>query len=246
MKIFITGGSRGIGNNLVRAALAQGHEVAFTYVDPGTDVDRLHREMAPGAPEAKVRGYRLDVREPAQVAEVVERVIDDFGTIDAVVNNAGINQDNLAVSMSDQQWRAVIDTNLSGPFYVIRQFLPLFLSNRKGRFISISSVAGSGSSGQANYSASKAGLVGLSASIAMEYGVKGITSNVVIAGMFDTDMTRETLNPRLRRFWMDLCPLRRMGGLQELSEVILFLASDQASFVTGQVIHVTGGLNWSA
>lgn len=245
VKLFITGGSRGIGNNLVRAALAQGHEVAFTYVDARTDVERLLRETAAGIPGARCRAYRLDVRDSRAVEEVAEAAIEDFGTMDVVVNNAGINRDNLAAHMTDQEWREVIDTNLSGPFYVARHFLPLFLSGRKGRFIFMSSVAGTGSSGQANYSASKAGLVGLSATLAMEYGTRGITSNVVVLGMFDTDMTRRTLSPQLRAFWMEHCPLQRMGSLEELSQVVLFLASDQASFVTGQVIHVTGGLNFS-
>ena len=139
----------------------------------------------------------------------------------------------------------MIDTNLNGAFYIIRQFLPVFLANRKGHFVSVSSIAKDGISGQANYSASKAGLIGLSGTIAKEYGIKGITSNVVVPGMFETDMVKETLSDNLRKFWLLHNPMKRMGHLDELAEVALFLGSDAASFVNGQVISVTGGLDWA-
>jgi NAD(P)-dependent dehydrogenase (short-subunit alcohol dehydrogenase family) len=197
------------------------------------------------APDRLCKGYQLNIRNPLQVAEVIDRVIDDFENIDACVNNAGINKNNLAFSMSDEEWLDVIDTNLSGTFYVMRQFLPLFLANKKGRFITLSSLAKDGITGQANYSASKAGLIGLSGAIAKEYGAKGITSNVVVPGMFETDMTQETLSDTFREFGLRHCPLKRMGNLEELSEVIIFLASDAASYITGQVINVTGGLDFS-
>lgn len=245
MNIFITGGSRGIGNNIVINALRQGHNVAFTYQNPETDLDKMMKAIREEAPDQTCKAYCLDVKHPEEVAKVVDQVVDDFDTIDAVINNAGINRNNLAFSMSDEEWHEVIGTNLNGPFYIIRQFLPVFLANRKGRFINVSSIARDGVSGQANYSASKAGLTGLSKAIAKEYGQKGITSNVIVAGLFETDMTKENLSPAFKQFWMQQCPLKRMGNLDEFSAVALFLASDSSSYINGQEIWLTGGLNWA-
>ena len=166
-------------------------------------------------------------------------------TIDAVVCNAGINKNHLAFSMSNDEWQEVLDTNLTGTFYVIRQSLPTFLSKKKGRFVLVSSIAKDGVSGQANYSASKAGLLGLSATVAKEYGAKGINSNVVVPGFFETDMTAQTMSDALKDFWNRFCPLKRMGRLDELADAVLFLASPKSSFINGQVIPVTGGLDWA-
>ena len=245
MKIFITGGSRGIGHHLMTTALSKGHEVAFTYCNPNTDVEDLLKQAREIASEKHCKGYQLDVQDSAQVVKVADQVADDFGTLDVIVNNAGINDDGMIFNMSDDQWHTVLNTNLTGSFYVIRQFLPVLLANQGGRFIHLSSIAKEGIAGQANYSASKAGLVGLSNTVAKEYGAKGITSNVVVPGVFDTDMTRQTLSDDLKGFWLQHCPARRMGRLEELSETILFLASGAAGFVNGQVISVTGGLDWA-
>lgn len=245
MNLFITGGSRGIGHHVMMAALEKGHKVAFTYCNPQTSVDAILDEARRLAPADHCRAYQLDVRSSTSVAEVVDQVIDDFDNIDAVVNNAGINRNTLAFNMSDEEWHEVLETNLSGPFFVIRQFLPLFLANRQGKFINISSLAKEGISGQANYSASKAGLHGLSNAIAKEYGQKGIRSNVIVAGAFDTDMTRQSMSPDFRDFWMQHCPVKRMGKLSEFSDVVLFLASDASNFINGQEIWLTGGLNWA-
>lgn len=245
MKIFVTGGSRGIGHNIVMTALAKGHDVAFTYSNPDTDVKKLLDEAKSIAPKQMCKAYHLNVRSSEDVNKVADAVLDDFDSIDTVINNAGINKNNLAFSMTDEEWHDVIDTNLNGTFYVMRAFLPVFLSNRKGHFVALSSIAKDGISGQANYSASKSALIGLSGTIAKEYGSKGITSNVVVPGMFETDMTKGTMSTALRNFWMQHCPIKRMGNLEELSEVVLFLGSDAASFVNGQVLSVTGGLDWS-
>jgi NAD(P)-dependent dehydrogenase (short-subunit alcohol dehydrogenase family) len=226
-------------------ALERGHDVAFTYNNPNTDIKKLMEETKKIAPDRLCKGYQLNVRHADEVAKVTDAVLEDFESIDTVINNAAINRNNLAFHMTDEEWFDVIDTNLSGTFYVMRQFLPVFLANRKGRFIAISSIAKDGISGQANYSASKAGLVGLSGAIAKEYGVKGITSNVVVPGMFETDMTKESLSENLKKFWIQHNPLKRMGHLDELAEVVLFLGSDATSFVNGQVISVTGGLDWA-
>lgn len=244
MKIFITGGSRGIGANIVKTALKNGHEVAFTYNNPKTDVEKLLSEFTTIHSNCVCKAYQLDVRDSVQVTEVGDQVIDDFGTIDVVVNNAGINHNSLAFNMSDEEWNSVLETNLTGAFYIMRQFLPIFLSNKKGRFISMSSIAHRGLSGQVNYSASKAGLIGLSTAIAKEYGSKGITSNVIAPGFFETDMTDDTMSDGLKEFWIQHCPAKRMGKLEELSDLVLFLSSNKASFINGQTIYITGGLDW--
>lgn len=245
MKIFITGASRGIGYKTMMMALERGNDVAFTYNNPNTDVQKIIDEAKRLAPNQLCKGYQLNVRYNTQVVDVVDAVLADFDTIDTVINNAGINKNNLAFSMTDDEWDEVISTNLSGTFYVMRAFLPEFLSNRKGRFVNISSIAKDGLSGQANYAASKSGLIGLSRTIAKEYGQKGITCNVIAPGMFETDMVKENLSPALRGFWVQHCPAKRLGLLEEVAEVILFIGSDAASYVNGQTIEVNGGLDWA-
>ena len=151
----------------------------------------------------------------------------------------------LAVTMSNEDWQGNIDVNLSGAFYVCRQFLPTFLANGRGRFIHMSSIAMNGMAGLSGYSASKAGLVGLSSSVAKEYGRKGITSNVLMLGFFDTDMTREQMPDHQKEFWIQFNPVGRMGKMSEVSGTVLYLASDAAGFVNGETISLTGGLQWS-
>jgi len=147
--------------------------------------------------------------------------------------------------MSDEEWQSVIETNLNGAFYVCRQFLPTFLANRFGRIILISSLGATGVSGQANYCASKAGLLGLSVTLAKEYGKKGITSNVISPGFFETDMTREGMSAQNREFWLKYCPLGRLGELPEIAELVTFLASPGGNYINGQEIRVNGGLGWA-
>ena len=154
MKIFITGGSRGIGHKTMMMALERGHDVAFTYNNPNTNVQAIIDEAKRIAPKQMCKGYQLNTRYADKVSDVVDAVLDDFDSIDTVINNAGINRNNLAFSMTDEEWDDVIGTKLSGTFYVIRAFLPIFLANRKGRFVNISSIAKDGLSGQANYAAS--------------------------------------------------------------------------------------------
>jgi NAD(P)-dependent dehydrogenase (short-subunit alcohol dehydrogenase family) len=242
---FVTGGSRGIGEAIVLDAIREGHDVAFTYLhrqERALEVVERARRLRP---DARCRAFPLDVRDSAAVEKVGDQVLDEFETVHAVVANAGVNVNNLAVSMSDEEWRTVIDTNLTGAFYVCRYFLSTFLGTGFGRIILISSIGAHGVSGQANYAASKAGLLGLSAALAKEYGRKGITSNVVVAGFFDTDMTREGMSESNRNFWLQYCPVGRVGTLDEVSRAVLFLASEAASFINGQAIGVTGGLDWA-
>ncbi len=245
MIFFVTGGSRGIGAAIVLEAARQGHDVAFTYVSSETAAHDLARACAEIAPERKVRPYKLDVRSSAEVEAIGDRVLEDFGSVDVVVANAGINHNNLLVSMSDEEWKDVIDTNLTGAFFVVRQFLPTFLSQRFGRVVLMGSLGTTGVSGQANYCASKAGLLGLSTTIAKEYGKRGITSNVVSPGFFETDMTRQGMSAANRAFWIQHCPLGRLGELPELAKLVAFLASPGADYINGQEIRVDGGLGWA-
>ena len=245
MVYFVTGGSRGIGSGIVLQAARTGHDVAFTYAANGEAAQKVLAQAHEIRPEGKYKAYKLDVKNSADVEKVGEAVLDDFDTVDVLVANAGINKNNLLVSMSDAEWHEVIDTNLSGAFYVCRFFLSTFLANRFGRIILISSLGSGGVSGQGNYSASKAGLLGLSATIAKEYGKKGITCNVVSPGFFETDMTREGMSDGNRKFWLQYCPAGRLGELPEIAELVSFLATPGAAFINGQDLRVNGGLDWA-
>ncbi len=247
MKWFVTGGSRGIGAGIVLDAIESGHEVAFTYVRNEEAAKKVIAEAEALRPGCVCKAYRLQVSDAADVERCVDEVLEDFETIEVVVNCAGVNRDNLVVSMADEEWDEVIATNLSGPFYVIRQFLPTLLSNRFGRIINVSSIQNNGGTGQANYAASKAGLHGLTKTVAKEYGRKGITANVVVPGFFDTDMTRETMPQIAKDYWKQYCPVPkgRMGKISELAKTVAFLASEGGGFVNGEVINVTGGLDWT-
>ncbi|MFO0555823.1 MAG: SDR family oxidoreductase [Polyangiaceae bacterium] len=245
MKLFVTGGSRGIGEAIVLAAAKAGHDVAFTYRSAAKDAERVLAVARDLGRDRRFEAYALDQRSSAAVEEVGDRVLDDFGTIDGVVANAGMNINGLAANVTDDEWSEVIDTNLTGSFFVARQFLPTLIKNRKGRLVFISSLGRGGVTGQAAYAASKAGLLGLSSTLAKEYGRRGITSNVVVPGFFDTDMTREGMSESNKKFWLEYCPIGRMGALGEVASVVMFLLSDGASYVNGESIAVTGGLDWA-
>lgn len=244
MTVFITGGSRGIGAATVLEAIGQGHDVAFTYLqrqDEAEQVVRRARELDPGR---TCRAYQLDTRDSAAVEAVGDRVLDDFDTVDAVIANAGIYRSGLAAMLSDEEWHEVIDTNLTGTFFVCRQFLPAFIANGRGCFVMISSISQGGAAGLVSYAASKSGLIGLSGALAREYGRRGIRSNVLVPGLFDTDMTAP-MPEAGRRFWESFCPLGRIGTLDEIAKTILFLTSDAAGFINGAAIPITGGLDWT-
>ncbi len=245
MKFFVTGGSRGIGAAIVLEAARAGHDVAFTYRREESAAFDVLRACTEISPTGTYRAYQLDVRSSSEVEAVGDRALDDLGSMDVVVANAGINLNNLVVSMTDEEWRAVIETNLSGAFYVARHFLPSFLAQRFGRILLVGSLGATGVSGQANYCASKAGLLGLSATLAKEYGRRGITSNVVSPGFFETDMTRAGMSDANREFWITHCPLGRLGELPELAKLVAFLASPGADYINGQEICVDGGLGWA-
>jgi 3-oxoacyl-[acyl-carrier protein] reductase len=191
-----------------------------------------------------VKAYLLDLKNPTAVEECAEKAITDFDSIGVVVNNAAVVKNNAAVLMSDEEWFEVIATNLSGSFFVIRSFLMHMLSNRMGRIINISSLAQDGASGQANYAASKAGLIGLTKTLAREYAIKGITTNIVTVGYVETTMTKDHLAEKLHDIWMEYCPMKRIGKASEIASLVHYLTTKEAGFINGEVIHVSGGLTY--
>lgn len=242
--LFITGGSRGIGAGVVTAAARSGYDVAFTYRERRDAADAVIAAARDAAPEARCAAYQLDVRDSDAVERVGDAVLETFDTVHVVVANAAVTHAGMAISTADDEWRAVLDTNLTGSFFVARQFLPAFLANGFGRFIFMSSIAANGMSGDVAYSASKAGMLGLSSALAKEYGRKGITSNALLMSLFETDMTLKELSAKNREFYEAHCPAGRIGQVDEVAAAVLFLASDGASFVNGQEIGVTGDLDW--
>ena len=244
MNAFITGGSRGIGRSIVLKMVKEGYECAFTYRANENKAQETIEKAKEINNKATIKAYRMDQANSQQVEAVVEQAINDFENIQVVVNNAAIVKNNVAAMMSNEEWDSVISTNLSGPFYVIRSFLMHMLSNRMGRIINISSLAQDGASGQANYAASKAGLVGLTKALSREYGIKGITTNIVAVGYVETDMTDQHLAENLRKIWLTYCPMKRVGQADEIADMVYYLTTEKAGFINGEVIRICGGLTY--
>jgi len=242
--MFVSGGSRGIGAGIVLGAVQKGWNVAFTYRERESAAQSVVAEARRLCKGVRCQAFQLDVGDSAAVERVADAVIDAFGTVHAVVSNAAVTHAGLAFSTSDEEWRRVLDTNLTGAFYVARQFLPELLANRWGRLIFLSSIAARGMAGDAAYCASKAGLLGLSAALAKEYGRKGITSNALLLSLFETDMSAAELSEDKRRFYEEHCPVGRVGQVSDVASAVLYLASPGAGFVNGQELGVTGGLDW--
>jgi NAD(P)-dependent dehydrogenase (short-subunit alcohol dehydrogenase family) len=245
MMLFVTGGSRGIGAAIVLHAARCGHDVAFTYLAKSEVAQDVVRQAQALCPSGRYKAYQLDVGRAADVDVVGTRVLADFDNVDAVVVNAGVHRNNLLLAMSDEDWQAVINTNLNGAFYVCRFFLTTFLANGFGRFILVGSLGARGVSGQGNYAASKAGMLGLSSTLAKEYGKKGITSNVISPGLIDTDMMRAATPDQNRQFWEHYCPVGRLGRSEEVAELVTFLTTPGAAFINGQELRIDGGLDWA-
>ena len=235
---LITGAARGIGKAIALKFAAEGADIAFTDIQ--VNEDTVHELEALGV---KVRAYSSNAADFAQTHETVEQVLADFGHIDVLVNNAGITRDGLMLRMSEQQWDSVIGVNLKSAFNFIHALTPVMARQRGGSIINMSSVVGvSGNAGQCNYSASKAGLIGLAKSIAKEMGPRGIRANCIAPGFIISDMTA-ALPEDVRAAWVKTIPLRRGGTTEDVAKVALFLASDLSSYVSGQVIHCCGGMN---
>jgi 3-oxoacyl-[acyl-carrier protein] reductase len=236
---LVTGASRGIGKACVEALASAGHRITLA----ARSLDRLE-EAASAVRAAGGEAFvvEIDLSKPESIANGISRAIKEFGRIDILVNNGGITKDGLAVRMKQADWELVLQTNLSGSFYAIQQVLPGMMHERWGRIVNISSVVGEmGNPGQANYVASKAGLIGLTKSLAQEVGSRNITVNAIAPGFIETDMTHG-LSIELKQKLLDETPLKRMGTPRDVASAVKFLASDDASFITGHVLDVNGGI----
>jgi len=238
---IVTGAARGIGKAIALKLASEGADIAFT--DLIIDENALNTQKEIEAYGVKAKGYASNAAIYDDSHKVVDEIAKDFGRIDVLVNNAGITKDGLMMRMSEMQWDAVINVNLKSAFNFIHAVTPYMMRQKSGSIINMSSVVGvSGNAGQANYSASKAGMIGLAKSIAKELGSRGIRANAIAPGFIETEMTH-ALTEEQRAKWNETIPLRRGGTPDEVAKVTLFLASDLSSYVSGQVIHVCGGMN---
>lgn len=237
----ITGAARGIGKALALKFASEGANIAFTDLVIDENGKQTEKEIAEYG--VKVKGYASNAANFEQTKEVVDEIMKDFGRIDILVNNAGITKDGLMMRMTEQQWDAVIAVNLKSAFNFIHAVLPVMMRQRGGSIINMASVVGvHGNAGQANYAASKAGLIALAKSIAQEVGSRGIRANAIAPGFIETAMTA-ALPDNVREEWVKKIPLRRGGLPEDIANVATFLASDLSSYVSGQVIQVDGGMN---
>lgn len=239
---LVTGGSRGIGKAIALKFASEGADVVFTYLSNKAAAEQTEQEL--GQFGHRVKAYASDASSFESAHELVKQVIEDFLRIDILVNNAGITRDTLLLRMTEQQWDEVLNGNLKSAFNFTHAVVPLMARQRAGSIISLSSVVGiAGNAGQANYAASKAGIIALSTSVAKEMGSRNVRCNCIAPGFIDTDMT-SSLPEELRKEWAKTIPLRRCGTPEEVANVALFLASDLSSYVTGQVIHCCGGMSY--
>jgi 3-oxoacyl-[acyl-carrier protein] reductase len=237
---LVTGGSRGIGRAIALALASEGAHVAFTYRSAGpaaAEVVKLIQERG-----RKASGFQSDAKQFEAAQQVVDAVVKEFGRLDILVNNAGITKDSLLMRMTEQDWDDVIDTNLKGAFAFSKAVCRQMMSQREGRIINISSIAGViGNPGQTNYAASKAGMIGMTKTLAKELASRNIQVNAVAPGFVDTDMT-EKLTPQQKEALMAMIPLKRTAKPEEIASVVVFLASAASSYMTGQVLCVDGGI----
>lgn len=238
---LITGATRGIGKAVALKFASEGADIAFTYLSINDVAEQTVAEIE--AYGVKVKAYASDASDFEAAHSVVSEILADFGRIDVLVNNAGITKDGLMMRMTEDQWDAVLNVNLKSAFNFIHACTPIMAKQRGGSIINMASVVGvSGNAGQCNYSASKAGLIGLAKSIAKEMGPRGIRANCIAPGFIITTMTM-ALPEKVREEWVKTIPLRRGGTPEDVANVALFLASDLSSYVSGQVIHCCGAMN---
>lgn len=237
---LITGASKGIGNAIAKVFADQGANVAFTYLSSVEKGQALEEELK--ATGVKAKGYRSDASDFTAAEELINQMVEDFGTLDILVNNAGITKDTLLMRMTEEQWDQVININLKSMFNTVKAATRTLMKQRSGSIINMSSVVGiKGNAGQANYAASKSGIIGFSKSVALEMGSRNIRCNVVAPGFIETEMT-QALDEKIVAGWKDAIPLKRAGSTEDVANCVVFLASDLSSYITGQVIQVDGGM----
>jgi 3-oxoacyl-[acyl-carrier protein] reductase len=238
--VLITGASRGIGKAIAEECVRQGATVAFTYLSSEEKARALEAELT--ANGGKAKGFRSDASNFDQAQQLVDDVVAEFGTVDVLVNNAGITRDTLLMRMTEEQWDEVINTNLKSAFNLTKAVQKPMLKARSGSIINMSSVVGvKGNAGQSNYAASKAGLIGFTKSIAAELGSRNIRCNAIAPGFIETEMT-DALNPEVVQSWRNSIPLKRGGQPIDVANATVFLASDMSAYITGQTLHVCGGM----
>lgn len=237
---LITGASRGIGRGIALKFAAEGADVAFTYLSSAEKAIELENELKQHGVRAK--GYRSDAADFKAADELVNSVVSEFGTVDVLVNNAGITRDGLLMRMNEQQWDEVIQANLKSVFNLTKAAQRPMLKAKKGSIINVSSVVGvKGNAGQSNYAASKAGIIGFSKSVALELGSRNIRCNAIAPGFIETEMTA-VLNPETVKQWCESIPLKRVGSAEDVANLTVFLASEMSAYITGQCINICGGM----
>ena len=238
--VLITGGSRGIGKSIVKVLFNSGANVGFTFSSSELAANQIAQNL--NSPSQKCIAYKSDASKLNQCESLVDSFLNDFETIDVLINNAGITKDNLLMRMGEDDFDKVIEVNLKSVFNMTKACQKVFLKNRKGSIINMSSVVGvKGNAGQSNYAASKSGIIGFSKSIAQELGSRSIRCNVIAPGFIKTEMT-DNLSDSIIESWTENIPLKRPGESNDVANLCLFLASDLSSYITGQVINVDGGL----
>lgn len=238
---IITGASRGIGKSIALKFAENGADIAFTDIRRDENMEATEKELA--ALGVKAKGYESDASSFDGSANTVSEVLKDFGQVDVLVNNAGITKDNLLMRMNENDWDLVMNINLKSVFNLTKQILRPMMKQRAGSIINISSVVGVfGNAGQANYSASKAGIIGFTKSIAKELGARNIRSNAIAPGFIETEMTQK-LPEEIKQGFRDAIPLKRMGSGEDVANAALYLASDMSTYISGQVLSVCGALN---
>jgi 3-oxoacyl-[acyl-carrier protein] reductase len=238
--VIITGASRGIGKGIAEVFAKNGANIAFTYSSSVSSAEELEKEL--NAMGVKAKGYQSNAAQFAEAETFVQAVLADFGTVDVLINNAGITKDNLLMRMSEADFDQVIDVNLKSVFNMTKAIQKTFLKQRSGSIINMSSVVGvKGNAGQTNYAASKAGVIGFTKSVALELGSRNIRCNAIAPGFIETEMTAK-LNEDVVKGWRESIPLKRGGSTEDVANACLFFASDMSAYVTGQVMNVCGGM----
>lgn len=237
---LITGASKGIGRAIALSYAEQGANVAFTYLSSVEKGEALEKELA--SKGVKAKGYRSDASDFQAAQDLVSSVVQDFGSLDILINNAGITKDNLLMRMSEADWDAIQNINLKSCFNTVKAACRPMMKQRGGSIINMSSVVGvKGNAGQANYAASKAGIIGFTKSVALELGSRGIRSNAIAPGFIETEMT-DALDEKTVQSWRDAIPLKRGGDPVDVANACVFLGSDMSTYISGQTLQVDGGM----